>query len=221
MDIQKESLKKQIRELIKLGYIVPDDIPAIELYMDQVTTFMDKHLSQNKRRDEDKTLTKTMINNYTKNDVLPPPEKKRYTKEHIILLIYIYYLKNVVSISDIQTILSPLIEGHFDNPKAKYSLEDIYSSLYDLVKYQYFNVERSVVKTYELSEKDFPGSEDAYLKNLTFLSLLGYDIFMKKKLMEHIIDDMAEEQRLKEEAIKAREAKKEQKKDPRKDPKKR
>ena len=90
MDIQKESLKKQIRELIKLGYIVPDDIPAIELYMDQVTTFMDKHLSQNKRRDEDKTLTKTMINNYTKNDVLPPPEKKRYTKEHIILLIYIY-----------------------------------------------------------------------------------------------------------------------------------
>ena len=220
MDIQKESLKKQIRELIKLGYIVPDDIPAIELYMDQVTTFMDKHLSQNKRRDEDKTLTKTMINNYTKNDVLPPPEKKRYTKEHIILLIYIYYFKNVVSISDIQTILSPLIEGHFDNPKAKYSLEDIYNSLYDLVKYQYFNVERSVVKTYELSEKDFPGSEDAYLKNLTFLSLLGYDIFMKKKLMEHIIDDMAEEQRLKEEAIKAREAKKEQKKDPRKDSKK-
>jgi len=219
MDIQKESLKKQIRELIKLGYIVPDDIPAIELYMDQVTTFMDKHLSQNKRRDEDKTLTKTMINNYTKNDVLPPPEKKRYTKEHIILLIYIYYLKNVVSISDIQTILSPLIEGHFDNPKAKYSLEDIYSSLYDLVKYQYFNVERSVVKTYELSEKDFPGSEDAYLKNLTFLSLLGYDIFMKKKLMEHIIDDMAEEQRLKEEAIKAREAKKEARKDIKKDSK--
>ena len=220
MDIQKESLKKQIRELIKLGYIVPDDIPAIELYMDQVTTFMDKHLSQNKRRDEDKTLTKTMINNYTKNDVLPPPEKKRYTKEHIILLIYIYYLKNVVSISDIQTILSPLIEGHFDNPKAKYSLEDIYSSLYDLVKYQYFNVERSVVKTYELSEKDFPGSEDAYLKNLTFLSLLGYDIFMKKKLMEHIIDDMAEEQRLKEEAIKAREAKKEARKDSKREPKK-
>ncbi len=220
MDIQKESLKKQIRELIKLGYIVPDDIPAIDLYMDQVTTFMDKHLSQNKRKDEDKTLTKTMINNYTKNNVLPPPEKKRYSKEHIILLIYIYYLKNVVSINDIQTILSPLIESHFDNPKAKYSLEDVYSSLYDLVKYQYFNVERSVIKTYELSEKDFPGSEDAYLKNLTFLSLLGYDIFMKKKLMEHIIDDMAEEQRLKEEAIKAREAKKEQKKEPRKEPKK-
>ena len=70
-----------------------------------------------------------------------------------------------------------------------------------------------------MSEKDFPGSEDAYLKNLTFLSLLGYDIFMKKKLMEHIIDDMAEEQRLKEEAIKAREAKKEARKDIKKDSK--
>lgn len=220
MDIQKESLKKQIREWIKLGYIIPEDIPAIELYMDQVTTFMDKHLSKNKRTDEDKTLTKTMINNYTKNDVLPPPNKKRYSKEHIILLIYIYYFKNVVSISDIQTILSPLIENHFDNPKAKYSLEDIYESLYELVKYQYFNVENSVVKTYELSEKDFPGSEDAYLKNLTFLSLLGYDIFMKKKLMEHIIDDMTKEQQAKEEAATAKEARKENKKDVKKDSKK-
>ncbi len=213
MDIQKDSLKKQIRELVKLGFILPEDIPSIELYMDQVTTFMDKRLSSNKRKDEDKTLTKTMINNYTKNNVLPPPEKKRYSKEHIILLIYIYYFKNVISITDIQTILSPLIEGHFDNPKAKYSLDDIYGGLYDLVKRQYFNVERSVLKTYDLSEKDFPGSEDAYLKNLTFLSLLGYDIFMKKKLMEHIIDDMAEEQRIKEEI---KEAKKEPKRDPKK-----
>lgn len=220
MDIQKESLKKQIREWIKLGYIVPEDIPAIELYMDQVTTFMDKHLSKNKRTDEDKTLTKTMINNYTKNDVLPPPNKKRYSKEHIILLIYIYYLKNVVSISDIQTMLSPLIENFYDNPKAKYSLEDIYSSMYELVKYQYFNVENSVVKTYELSEKDYPGSEDAYLKNLTFLSLLGYDIFMKKKLMEHIIDDMAAEQKAKEEAANvAKEARKDVKRDPKKEQK--
>ena len=57
MDNGKENLKKQIREWIKLGYIRPDDIPTIELYMDQVTTFMDKHLEQNKRTDEDKTLT--------------------------------------------------------------------------------------------------------------------------------------------------------------------
>ncbi|MDE6024154.1 MAG: DUF1836 domain-containing protein [Lachnospiraceae bacterium] len=194
MDFGKESLKKQIREWMKLGYIQPDDIPSIELYMDQVTTFMDKHLEQNKRKDEDKTLTKTMINNYTKNDLLPPPNKKRYSKEHIILLIYIYYLKNVISISDIQIMLKPLIENYYNKPEAEHSLEDIYTNLYNLEKYQYFNVESSVVKAYELSEKAFDKSDDGYLRKMNFLSLLGYDIFMKKKLMEHIIDEMSGEE---------------------------
>ncbi|MBO5508890.1 MAG: DUF1836 domain-containing protein [Lachnospiraceae bacterium] len=208
MNISKDTLKKEIRELIKLGYIAPEDIPSIELYMDQVTTFMDKHLEQNKRYDEDKTLTKTMINNYTKNDLLPPPNKKRYSKEHIILLIYIYYLKNVISISDIQTMLTPLIENVYGNSDAPHSLEEIYSSLYKLEQYQYFNIENSVIRTSELAEKNFPGSEDSYVKKLTFLSLLAYDIFSKKKLMEKIIDDMAAEQEAKEEALAEEEAKK-------------
>lgn len=187
----RESLKKQIREWIELGYIVPEDIPSIELYMDQVTTFMDKYLEKNKRTEDDKTLTKTMINNYTKNDLLPPPNKKRYSKEHIIILIYIYYLKNVISISDIKTMLDPLINEYYDNPDSEHSLEDIYTSLYNMEKYQYFNVENSIVKAYELSEKDWGDNE--YLRRLNFLSLIGYDIFLKRKLMEHIIDDMAKE----------------------------
>ena len=76
-------------------YIIePSDIPNIDLYMDQVTTFMETKLSGYKRNDKDKILTKTMINNYTKNELLPPPEKKRYSKEHIILLIY----KNIINV---------------------------------------------------------------------------------------------------------------------------
>lgn len=193
MKIGQDTLKKQIREMIKLGYIAPDDIPNMDLYMDQLTTFMDKYLEVNKRYEEDKTLTKTMINNYTKNNLLPPPEKKRYSKEHIILLIYIYYLKNVVSINDIQTMMTPLIEEYYDNPNAPHSLEEIYSTLYKLEQYQYFNIENSIVKTFELAEKDFPAMEDSYVKNLTFLSLLAYDVFSKKKLMEKIIDDMSKE----------------------------
>ena len=160
MDIEKDSLKKQIREMTQLGYIAPEDLPSIELYMDQVTTFMDKYLSQNKRYEEDKTLTKTMINNYTKNNLLPPPEKKRYTKEHLILLIYIYYLKNVVSINDIQIMLKPLIDHYFENPEAAHSLEEIYASLYKLEQRQHFRVENSIMKTFELSERDFYPPED-------------------------------------------------------------
>ena len=150
MDIEMDSLKKQIREMTKLGYIAPEDIPSIELYMD--------------------------------------------TKEHLILLIYIYYLKNVVSINDIQIMLKPLIDHYFENPEAAHSLEEIYASLYKLEQRQHFRVENSIMKTFELSERDFPGADDQYIKNLNFLSLLGYDIYMKKKIMERIIDEMAAEQ---------------------------
>lgn len=218
MDIKSENLKKQIREEIKLGHIAPEDIPSIELYMDQVTTFMDKYLSQNKRFEEDKTLTKTMINNYSKNNLLPPSDKKRYSKEHIILLIYIYYLKNVVSINDIQTTLGPLIDHYYDNPMASHSLEEIYENLYKLEMKQHFKVENSIVSTFELAESSFPDHEDSYVKNLTFLSLLGYDIFLKKKMMEKIIDQMAEEQNKEKEAADAKkDSKKDQKKDSKKD----
>lgn len=202
MEIKKETIKKQVREWINLGYIAPEDIPSIELYMDQITTFMDKYLSKNKRTEEDKTLTKTMINNYTKNELLPPPNKKRYSKEHIILLIYIYYLKNVISINDIQTVLTPLIDKYYDDKDKKYSLEDIYSNIYELEKRQFFNTANSITKTYELIERGFSSDDDDYLKEFTFLSLIGYDIFMKKKLMEHIIDEMAERNQKDEEKTK-------------------
>ena len=81
MDINK--ILENLIENMKL--IAPNDIPNISLYMDQVTTFMDNHLYSIKRFEDDKALTKTMINNYAKNDLLPSPEKKKYTKVVLIL----------------------------------------------------------------------------------------------------------------------------------------
>ena len=83
--------EKQLEEWMKLDYVLPEDLPNIELYMDQVTTFMEEQLASSKRYPEDKILTKTMINNYAKNNLLPSPEKKRYSREHLLLLIFIYY----------------------------------------------------------------------------------------------------------------------------------
>ncbi len=212
-DLKVEELKKQIGQWLDLGYIAPEDIPSIELYMDQVTTFMDRYLSKNKRTEEDKTLTKTMINNYTKNDLLPPPNKKRYSKEHIILLIYIYYFKNVVTINDIQVVLKPLIDNYYDNKDATHSLEEVYTTLYELEKLQYDNTETSITKTLELIEQGFDGKDDEYLKKLTFLALLGYDIYLKKKFMESIIDDMAKNMVKKEEESAPKEKNKEKPKE--------
>ena len=70
-------IRKLLENIKKISYIRPNEIPNIDLYMDQVTTFMDQHLEKTKRYSEDKLLTKTMINNYTKNDLLPSPVKKK------------------------------------------------------------------------------------------------------------------------------------------------
>ena len=81
----------------ELGGITPiekADIPNIDLYMDQVTTFLDEHLKATTRiKTDDKLMTKTMINNYAKSDLLPPPVKKKYNREHMITLILIYYIQ--------------------------------------------------------------------------------------------------------------------------------
>ena len=76
-----EFLEMLLKNLQSIGYVKPEDIPNIDLYMDQITTFMDSQLEASKRHEDDKILTKTMINNYAKNDLLPPPEKKKYSKE--------------------------------------------------------------------------------------------------------------------------------------------
>ena len=70
-------LNSILKSLSNIDYIRPEEIPNIDLYMDQVTTFMDKQLASTKRYEDDKILTKTMINNYTKNHLLPPPVKKK------------------------------------------------------------------------------------------------------------------------------------------------
>ena len=105
-----DMLNSILESLSRIDYIHPGDIPNIDLYMDQVTTFMDSQLASTKRYEDDKILTKTMINNYAKNNLLPPPVKKKYSKEHVLILIYIYYFKNILSIKDIEALLKPLTE---------------------------------------------------------------------------------------------------------------
>lgn len=73
--------EKQLEEWMKLDYVLPEDLPNIELYMDQVTTFLEEQLKNTKRFEEDKIFTKTMINNYTKNHLLPPSNKKKIFQE--------------------------------------------------------------------------------------------------------------------------------------------
>ncbi len=193
MDKQRE---KEIMELIeglrKINYVKPGDVPNIDLYMDQVTTFMDKHLESSKRYSEDKLLTKTMINNYTKNNLLPSPNKKKYSKDHMYLLIFIYYMKNVLSISDIQSILTPLTEKFFEG-EDKLSLEEIYEEIFRQGEETSMTVSKDVIRKYQKSKDVFPEINDQkdhdFLQIFSFVCMLCFDVYMKKQMIEKIIDD--------------------------------
>ena len=185
-----------LRSIQNIDYITPDEIPQIDLYMDQVTTFMDEHLRSSKRFEEDKILTKTMINNYTKNNLLPPPVKKKYSSEHMLLLIYIYYLKNFLSINDIQSILNPLTEKFFGSEDGL-SLSDIYRQIVELEQENINSQARDIIRKLNKSGEAFDDVEDPEEKKLlttfAFICMLSFDVYIKKMIIERTIDNLNNE----------------------------
>lgn len=196
MKTNDELVQELLERLKKLNYIHTRDIPNIELYMDQVTTFMDQHLSGGKRHTEDKVLTKTMINNYAKNDLLPPPVKKKYSRDHLILLAFIYYFKGFLSIGDIQVLLAPLSEKYFTEDHDK--LDHIYNEIVKIEKLQLLELCKEVEAREELSKRAFknaPEDEREYLQLFSFVCMLSFDVYLKKQMIEQIIDEMREEKK--------------------------
>ena len=198
MTIERENLLKSILESLgRIEHIKLEDIPNIDLYMDQVTTFMDKQLKNTTRNPEgDKILTKTMINNYAKNDLLPPPVKKKYSKEHIVLLIFIYYYKGILSISDIQTLLKPLTERYF-HTDGSLSLGDIYEEVFSLEKDEVADLQKNIVRKFTISQETFqdaPEQDREILQLFSFICALAFDVYLKKQMIETLIDQICEEE---------------------------
>lgn len=158
-------LNSILESLSRIDYIKPENVPDIDLYMDQVTTFMDAELSSTKRYPEDKILTKTMINNYAKNHLLPPPQKKKYSREHMLLLIFIYYFKNILSIGDIQALLEPITEKYFQK-KQDFDLTRLYNEVFQLEKGQIEAMRETLIQNWDLAQSTF---EDAPEEDQEFL----------------------------------------------------
>ena len=191
----KDFLNSILASLSRIDYVKPEDLPNIDLYMDQVTTFMDSQLASSKRYPDDKVLTKTMINNYAKNNLLPPPVKKKYTKEHVLTLIFIYYFKNILSISDLQHILNPITEKYFASD-SDLSLTDIYSEVFSLENDEVAHLAKDITRIFNVSFdtfKDAPEEDKEFLHTFSFICVLSFDVFMKKMLIEKIIDELPKE----------------------------
>ena len=193
-------LNSILESLSRIDYIKPGEIPNIDLYMDQVTTFMDEQLSSTKRYEEDKILTKTMINNYTKNNLLPPPVKKevfpRACPDPYLYLLF----KNILSIKDIETVLTPLTEKYFSG-EGPMDLSSVYKEVCEMEKGRIKPLQESVREAYEKSMSAFseiPDGEDRdELKLFAFICSLSFDVYLKKTMIEKIIDELAESTRKK------------------------
>ena len=150
----KDILNSILSSISRIDYIKPEEIPGIDLYMDQVTTFMEEHLRSSKRYKEDKILTKTMINNYAKNDLLPPPVKKKYSKEHMLMLVFIYYFKNILSISDIQKLLEPITQKYFSG-EGSIDLTSLYEEIMKLELEQIDPLAKDVTRKFSMAGDSF------------------------------------------------------------------
>ena len=187
-------LESILESLSEMEYIKSSKIPDIDLYMDQVLTFMNGNLDNVKRHETDKVMTKTMINNYAKNHLLPAPEKKKYSKEHIMVLMFIYYFKNILSIGDIQSILNPLTERYFANDK-DLNLEKIYEEVFTLEKGQIEQLKETLTKDYQRAQNTFmeeSEKDQEFLQMFSFICMLSYDIYIRKQIIEKMLDEFAE-----------------------------
>lgn len=202
MKVESDRVLESIMEsLSQMEYIKASTIPNIDLYMDQVLTFMNSHLENAKRYESDKVMTKTMINNYAKNHLLPAPEKKKYTKEHILVLMFIYYFKNILSIGDIQSILNPLTERYFANAR-DLDLEKIYEEVFSLEKGQIGQLKESISGDYERAMDTFTEETEEdreFLQLFSFICMLSYDIYVRKQIIEKIVDTLPKHNESKEE----------------------
>ena len=188
MKTNKEIINDMIKHFEGLDIVKSEDIPDISLYMDQMTSFIDEKLESFKREEDDKLLTKTMINNYTKNKLLPPSDKKKYTKNHVMLLILIYFYKNVLSFADIKRLCDLSIYNEFE--KGDESLSQLYDMLVHIEDDKRSEIVDDLKKRLEYAEKKMStfDKKDENVELFTFLSDIVLEVYFKQHLIEYILN---------------------------------
>ena len=186
---EKDMINSILESVSRIDYIKPEDIPNIDLYMDQVTTYLNDKFANTKRHEDDKLMTKTMINNYVKSRLLPSPEKKKYTKDHMMVLVMIYFFKNIISINDVNKLITPLLDSYFHNEEIP--LENIINTFLTFAKQ--CNLTDTILTEYnECREifKDADVKDKEYLETMGLITMLSYDTFVRKIVIEKLIDSL-------------------------------
>ncbi|WP_280771422.1 DUF1836 domain-containing protein [Salipaludibacillus daqingensis] len=168
--------------------ITMEDIPDLDLYMDQVIQLFDRTFQNAKRNDKEKIITKTMINNYAKGGLLPPIKNKRYSKEHVMLISLIFELKGALSINDIKKTLQHINDKTSSD---EYGVDDFYKRYLNIASE---NASSFVKETNEhtkiITEEVKRMEGDEYVQQvLMILSMITMSNFYRKSA-EKLIDEL-------------------------------
>lgn len=191
MNFDIENLEELLTNMNLDDRININKIPDIDLYMDQVIQLFENNLEHIKRNPTDKILTKTMINNYSKDKLLFQNKNKKYSKDHILLMILIYDLKQILSIADIKKLFTPMVEI-LTEEKSNFDLCNIYNE-YLLLKKSQIDKEKefltSIVNdTSNLCKKETIKNYEDYKKVLLIILTLLNSASLNKRIAEKMID---------------------------------
>jgi DNA-binding transcriptional MerR regulator len=181
--MQAEELLNFLNNNEFLTQIDSTKIPNINLYMDQVLSFMNENLEHNKRNSKDKILTKSMINNYVKNELIPKPENKKYYPQHIISLIYIFYLKQILSLDDVKIIMNYYEKNHFDGE----ALSELYKVFLLSEQKDVLKLEKDLEELARITFEDYRNFDDDEIIFL-FIMLLSSRANTYKIIIEKLTD---------------------------------
>ncbi|MDD2504484.1 MAG: DUF1836 domain-containing protein [Clostridia bacterium] len=189
-----QDLLTQLSELFKNNEdIQVDEIPEYHLYISQLEEFFEKKLGKsNGDEDERKTISKTMIQNYIKDGLLMPPERKSYNRSHVILLTLIYNLKYILSIRDIRSLLSPILVD-IENEDSGMEIEKLYKSYLERKQDSFQTLQSSLKELAAKVDSQFitdnkTEEEEKQLKLLLFITILITEANQKKKIAEFLIE---------------------------------
>jgi hypothetical protein len=188
-----EKISEIIEQLGLDSNLTVDEIPNIDLYMDQVIQLFENKFADSKRNDEEKILTKTMINNYAKGKLIFPIKNKKYSKEHLILMSLIYQLKGALSINDIQTTLDGINKRII---KEDIEIDSFYNSYLNLSQKNVADFNEDINERVKDINEEVSKMEDRnapYLEQVLMISSLVHMSNLYRKVAEKLVDEIVVE----------------------------
>ena len=188
--MNENELKALLAEAVRDADLHPSEIPSIDLYLDQITSLADEKRREGSPRFADRALTKTMINNYSKDGLLSPIKGKKYTKEQILQMLLVYEMKNTLSIGEIKRVLQNVYALPEYDAKA---LESIYTRYLSVKESERTATAEGVAKFAEQEHLNLANEEDFLVFLLSLSAMSSYLKNTVQILLESHYPDLGEE----------------------------